>query len=110
MLLEFAEELIPYDWQNSAKHRRPMTDAQLCLCLGREATPHTVSSAWWLIVLQLHGLYSPILMAFVDADYKFIWATVCSNEQVILKCSKTVTWRKQSAMECRAYSLTLTER
>ena len=65
------------------KHRqpvpRPMAAAQLCGCLGREAHRNTVSSAWGLVVLQLQGVPSIILMALVDAEYKFIWAEVSGN-------------------------------
>ena len=66
-----------------------MAAAQLCGCLGREAHRHTVSSAWWLVVLQLQGVpfRNPHGLGRTPTTSSFGQKWAAMDQPVMLKCS-----------------------
>ncbi|XP_041374148.1 putative nuclease HARBI1 [Gigantopelta aegis] len=85
ILVEFAEELIPCpetpdEWKNIAKQFGDRWQLHNCVSAldGKHIAmqcPRRGGSLYY----NYKGYHSIILMALVDADYKFIWAEVGSN-------------------------------
>ena len=85
IVAEFAEELIPCpqtpeEWKTIAKHFGDRW--QLHNCVGALDGKHIAIQCpprGGPLYYNYKGYHSVILMALVDADYKFIWAEVGSN-------------------------------
>ena len=56
-----------------------MAFSTLLCCSGWQACSGHMTLEYWLVVQNIQGLISIVLMALVDADYKFLWIDVGSN-------------------------------